>query len=58
MPENTNTKGGARGTKIVTSTGLDNSSYAGADKKSLTGKMKGSVGDLSHSIKDGRVPND
>lgn len=52
------TKQGARGTKLVTSTGLDGSSYGGTGKKELTGKMKGSVGDLSHSIKDGRVPND
>lgn len=53
----TTTKSGARGTKVVVSTGLDNSSHGGTGTSSLSPKMGGGRSDLSHSIKDGKVPS-
>lgn len=49
------TKSGSRGTKMVRSTGMDTSSYGEKGTKSLEPKMKGGVSDISSSIKDGKV---
>ena len=53
----TSTKSGSRGTKIVQSTGLDNSSHGPTGMSSMSPKMGGGKDDLSHTIKDGKVPN-
>jgi hypothetical protein len=50
---------GARGTKIVKSTGMDSSSYSvkGATADQLKGgQVGGSRDNLSHSITSGKVP--
>lgn len=50
------TKSGARGTKLVKSTGLDNSSMGDTSTKSLKPSMKGGVNDASSSIVGASTP--
>jgi len=52
---NTVQTSGARGTKLVKQTGLDNSSYGDKSTKGIKNDMKGGTTDISSSIKDGKV---
>lgn len=47
----THVASGSRGTKLVRSTGLDNSSSGDTSIKSLNPKMGGSKDNIAHSIK-------
>jgi hypothetical protein len=53
----TTTKSGQRGTKLVRSTGLDQTSKKDLGT-TLNPKMGGGHSDLSHSIKGNSVPRD
>lgn len=47
---------GARGTKIIKQTGQDTSSFGDTSAASIKNSgFKGGVGDISSSIKDGKV---
>ncbi|MBW3099255.1 hypothetical protein [Pseudohoeflea coraliihabitans] len=50
------TSKGARGTKMLTSTGVDKSSLGDKSTKSLTPKMKGGPNDASSSIAGASTP--